>query len=365
MEIDWIKRILVVGAGTMGHSIAMVFAKGGYEVDLVDLEERIVKKALELIRSDLQTLKEAKIVDSKSIPRIQNRIHVSTSLEVAKDADLVVEAISEIPKAKKDLFKSLDQLCPRRSIFTSNTSYLNIFRLVTTERPEKVLIAHWYAPAHLIRLVDVVKGPRTSMKAVNTVKDLLLKLGKQPVVMKRFIPGYIVNRLQRAMAREIFYLLDHGYATPEEIDTAVKNSLGVRIPVIGVVQRYDYTGLDLALTFEKNPSIHLVSKEVPPKTLVDLVKKGCLGVKSGKGFYDYSARKMEEVLRERDIKLIEMVRLLKKMERSSFSKKGPKIDPFGGAKPRLLRRGKEAPLRVNPEQAQAFRPGSRRVDFSA
>jgi len=318
MGTNWIKRVLVVGAGTMGHSIAMVFAQGGYEVDLVDLEERILKKALALIRSNLQTLKEAKMIDSKSIPRILSRIHPSTSLGIGEKADLVVEAISEIPKTKKELFKSLDHLCPPRTIFTSNTSYLNIFRLLKTERPEKILIAHWYAPAHLIPLVDIVKGPRTSMETVNTVRDLLLKLGKQPVVMKKFIPGYMVNRLQRAMAREIFYLLDHGYATPEEIDTAVKNSLGVRIPVLGVVQRYDYAGLDLALTFERNPSIHLVSKEVPLKTLTRLVKMGCLGVKSGRGFYDYSSRKLEEVLRERDIKLIEMMKFLKKSRRVDF-----------------------------------------------
>ncbi len=311
MSIDWIKRVLVVGAGTMGHSIAMVFAQGGYEVDLVDLEERILKKALGLIRSNLQTLKEMKMIDSRSIPRILSRIHPSTSPDIGKRADLVVEAISEIPKAKKKLFQSLDHLCPRRTIFTSNTSYLNIFKFLKTRRPEKVLIAHWYVPPHLIPLVDVVKGPNTSMETVKIVRDLLLKLGKTPVVMKRFIPGYVVNRLQRAMAREIFYLLDHGYATPEEIDTAVKNSLGVRIPVVGVVQRYDFTGLNTALTFERNPSIHLVSKEVPPKTLIHLVRRGYLGVKSGRGFYDYSSRKAEEVLRERDKKLIKMIKFLK------------------------------------------------------
>lgn len=311
MSIEWIKRVLVVGAGAMGHSIAMVFAQGGYEVDLVDLEEGILKKALGLIRSNLQTLKEMKMIDSKSIPKILSRIHPSTSLNIGKRADLVVEAISEIPNAKKKLFQSLDHLCPRRTIFTSNTSYLNVFKFLKTRRPEKVLIAHWYAPPHLIPLVDVVKGPNTSMETVKVVRDLLLKLGKTPVVMKRFIPGYVVNRLQRAMAREIFYLLDHGYATPEEIDTAVKNSLGVRIPVVGVVQRYDFTGLNTALTFERNPSIHLVSKEVPLKTLIQLVRRGYLGVKSGRGFYDYSSRKAEEVLRERDKKLIKMIKFLK------------------------------------------------------
>ncbi len=310
MGIDWIKRILVVGAGTMGHSIALVFAQGGYEVDLVDMNEGILGKALKLIHSNLRTLKGAKMVDARSIPKILGRIHPSTSLEVAKKADLVVEAISEIPKAKRNLFETLDRLCPAGTIFTSNTSYLNIFRLAKRIRPEKMLICHWYAPPHLIPLVDLVRGPRTSAMTIKTVKEVLLKLGKTPVVMKKFIPGYIVNRLQRAMAREIFYLLDGGYATAEEIDRAVKNSLGIRIPVAGVVQRYDYTGLDLALTFERNPSIHLVSKERKPKTLSRLVAKGYLGVKSGKGFYDYTSKNIVDVLKERDQKLIKLLKFL-------------------------------------------------------
>lgn len=314
MSIDWVKRVLVIGAGTMGHSIAIVFAQGGYDVDLVDLNEEILEKALHLIESNLRTLGKTKLIDSTLIPKIFNRIQTSTSLKVAEDADLVVEAISEDPKAKRRLFHTLDRICPVRTILTSNTSYLNIFKLLKTDHPERILIAHWWAPPHLIPLVDVVKGPKTSTQIVATIKEILLRLGKRPVVMNRFIPGYIVNRLQRAMAREIFHLLDKGYASPGDIDTAVKSSLGIRIPVVGVVQRYDYTGLDLALSFEKNPSIHLVSKDVVPKTLSRLVKNGYLGVKTGKGFYDYASKPTADVLRDRDLKLIELIRFLKRWD---------------------------------------------------
>lgn len=312
MTIDRIKRILVVGAGTMGHSIALVFAQGGYDVDLADVNENVLQKALTLIRSNLQTLKESKIVKARSMPEILGRIHPSISLEAAKKADLVIEAISEIPEAKKELFQTLERLCPVRTIFASNTSYLNIFRLAKGIRPEKMLICHWYAPPHLIPLVDLVKGPETSPETVQTVEHVLLTLGKTPVTMQKFIPGYIINRLQRAMAREIFYLLDEGYATAEEIDRAVKHSLGLRIPVVGVVQRYDYTGLDLALTFERNPSIHLVSRERRPEVLKQLVDKGYLGVKSGRGFYDYKSKKTADVLKERDQKLIKLLTFLVK-----------------------------------------------------
>ncbi len=311
-SIDWIKRILVVGAGTMGHSIAMVFSQGGYDVDLVDLNEEILEKALHLVQSNLRTLGRTRLIDSKLIPQVLRRIHTSTSLKVAEDADFVVEAISEDPKAKKKLFHTLDRICPTRTLLASNTSYLDIFKFVRTDRSERILITHWWAPPHLIPLVDVVKGPKTSMETVATIQEILLSLGKRPVVMNKFIPGYIVNRLQRAMAREIFYLLDKGYASPEDIDTAVKSSLGIRLPVVGVVQRYDYTGLDLALAFEKNPSIHLVSKDVPPRTLSRLVKKGYLGVKTGRGFYDYSSKPAADVLRDRDVKLIDLLKLMKR-----------------------------------------------------
>jgi len=324
MTTDRIRRVLVVGAGTTGHSIAMVFAQGGYEVDLVDLKEEILGKALQLIRSNLQTLKEEKMIKSGSITEIMSRIHPSTSIDVARKADLVVEAISEIPEAKRKLFRTLDQLCPPHTIFTSNTSYLNLFGLLRKIRPEKMLICHWYAPPHLIPLVDLVKGVKTSPKTVKTVTEILTKLGKTVVEMKKFIPGYIVNRLQRAMAREIFYLLDEGYATAEEIDRAVKSSLGIRIPVVGVVQRYDFTGLDLSLTIDRNPSIRLVSKDRRPETLTRLVEKGHLGVRSGRGFYNYPSKKASEILKERDKKLIKLLKFLKKERFTNVETNEPK-----------------------------------------
>ena len=209
-------------------------------------------------------------------------------------------------RAKAELFGRLERLCPPRTILASNTSYLNVFEFKTLKRLKKIIITHWYAPPHIIPLVEVVKGPRTSRETVETMKNLLVKLGKKPVVVDRFIPGFIVNRLQRALAREIFHLLDNGYATAEDIDTAVKASLGVRIPILGVVQRYDFAGIDLAYQFMENPSIHLVSEDKISETVRRLVDRGFLGVKSGKGFYDYPGQTLEEIMRDRDIKLIKL-----------------------------------------------------------
>ena len=311
MKSDWIQRILVVGAGTTGHSLAQTFAQGGYPVALVDIDGEALDRAARLIASNLKTLEDLGLLDMTRGKEIIERIRFSTSLEEGvRDADLAVEAIFEDPEAKEALFERLEELCPGRTILASNTSYLNIFELKTLKRHDKIIITHWYAPPHIIPLVDVVKGPRTSRETAETVKELLTKLGKKPVVMDKFIPGFIVNRLQRALAREIFHLLDSGYATAEDIDTAVKASLGIRIPILGVVQRYDFAGIDLAYQFMKNPSIHLASEDKPPETLKRLVDRGHLGVKSGRGFYDYSDKKMEEIMRDRDIKLIKLKNFL-------------------------------------------------------
>jgi 3-hydroxyacyl-CoA dehydrogenase len=311
MKSDWIRRILVVGAGTMGHSLAQTFAQGGYPVALVDVDRAMLDRATSLIASNLRTLEDLELLGKEKAREIIDRIHLLTSLEEgAHDADFAIEAISEDPRAKEELFGRLETLCPSRAILASNTSYLDIFEFKALKRLEKILITHWYAPPHIIPLVDVVKGPRTSRETVETVEDLLTKLGKKPVVLKKYIPGYIVNRLQRALAREIFHLLDNGYATPKDIDTAVKASLGIRIPILGVVQRYDFAGIDLAHQFMKNPSIHLASEDKPSETLKTLVDDGHLGVKSGRGFYDYTGKKVEEIMRDRDIKLIKLKNFL-------------------------------------------------------
>jgi 3-hydroxybutyryl-CoA dehydrogenase len=302
-----IKRVLVVGAGTMGHAIGLVFARGGLDVDLVDMDETVLKRATGLIGSALDTLVEAKWVRRRSVPAILRRIHPSRTLDGAGRADLVVEAISEDAKAKRSLFTELDRRCRPEAIFASNTSYLDIFKAVPGIRPERMVIAHWWAPPHLLPLVDVVKGPKTSAAVVKTVCDLLGRMGKRPVVMRKFIPGYIVNRLQRAMAREIFHLLDQGYASAEDIDAAVKWSIGLRIPVAGVVQRMDFGGLDLVQSFGKNKAFKLVSKDVPSKTLDRLVKAGRLGIKTGRGFYDYRGSSTAEILRERDRRMIALI----------------------------------------------------------
>lgn len=307
-----IRNVTVVGAGTMGHSLAQLFAQEGYDVRLHDLREEILARAREWIASNLRTLVEAGALERGLQEPVLNRIRMTTTIEEAVwDTDLVIEAIVEEEAAKRGLFRQLDAICPPKTILASNTSYMDIFRFVETRRPDKVLITHWFAPPHLIPLVEIVPGPGTSRQTVNRVKRLLIKVGKSPIVLSRFLPGFIANRLQSALTREVLHLLDNGYATPEEIDLATKAGFGLRIPILGLVKRMDYAGLDLAQRVIGNATYRPPPDRTRSETLDGRVARGKLGVKTGSGFYEYQGRSPEELMKERDLKLIKLRDFLK------------------------------------------------------
>lgn len=308
-----IKMVTIVGAGTMGHSLAQAFAQGGYQVRLHDIKEEILQKARQLISANLQTLADLGLL-REDPPAVLSRIQTTTNIkEAAQQADFVIEAIIEDVGAKKEMFKILDEACPPQAILASNTSYLDIFKFVETKRPDKVLITHWFAPPHIVPLVEIVRGPKTSPETVETIKNLLIKLGKTPIVISKFLPGFIANRMQSALGNEVLFLLDNGYASPEDIDLATKASFGLRIPILGVVKRMDFTGLDLTQKVLQNAAYKVPPQRDRSEAVDRLVAQGKLGVKTGKGFYDYGGRSPEEIMRERDIKLIKLYEFLKQL----------------------------------------------------
>jgi len=312
--MDEIQNVTIVGAGTMGHSLAQVFAQGGYNVWLTDLTEEILTRAKSLITSNLSTLVELGILEKNQQAATLNRIQTTVKIEEAgKKADFVIEAIFEDAAAKKEMFKTLDRVCPPGAILASNTSYMDIFKFVETKRPEKVLITHWFAPPHIVPLVEIVRGPETAQETVDVVKGLLMKLGKKPIVISRFLPGFIANRLQSALGNEVLFLLDNGYATPEDIDEATKASFGLRIPILGLVKRMDFTGLDLSQKVISNRLYEPPRPEGRSKSIDQLVSQGKLGVKSGRGFYEYANRSTEDIMKERDIKLIKLREFLREL----------------------------------------------------
>jgi 3-hydroxybutyryl-CoA dehydrogenase len=298
----------------MGHSLAQVFAQAGCLVRLNDVKEEILAKAQSLIASNLRTLVELRLLSEKEAAASLDRIRPTTKIaEASREADFVIEAIVEDAGAKKEMFATLDRLCPAHAILASNTSYLDVFKFVETRRPDKVVITHWFAPPHIVPLVEIVRGPETSPETVEKMKELMIRVGKKPIVISKFLPGFIANRLQSALNREVLFLLDNGYAGAEDLDEATKSSFALRMPVVGLVKRFDFTGLDLTQKILRNRQ-YTTPPDIDRSPSVDrLVAQGKLGVKTGSGFYEYGGRSPEEIMKERDIKLIRLRELLKEL----------------------------------------------------
>ena len=311
MDHNDVKGAVVVGAGVMGHSMAHVFAQAGIEVNLVDLDETVLEHAMDLMKANLTTLAEFQKVSGDDIPEILSRIHPYTDLAGgAEGVDFAIEAVAEVPDVKREVFSQLDQFCPGNTVIASNTSSLDIFSIAQISRPERLVVAHWFAPPHIIPLVEVVPGPKTSQEVVELTANLMKRLGKKTVIMKEFVPAFIVNRIQHSISRAVWEMLEKGWATPEEIDLAIKLSLGIRLPIVGVVQTTDFTGLDLIYDIMKGEGS--ISPLVEEK-----VKQGHLGVKTSKGVYDYGEQSEAEILRKRDrryLKLLDYLEGIKAFE---------------------------------------------------
>ncbi len=307
MDAKDVRKVVVVGAGVMGHSIAQVFAHHGVEVNLVDLDEKILERAMRLMRFNLDTLAEFGRVSRDEVSAILGRVHPSTDLAAAsRDVDFALEAVSEVEDVKRRVFSQLDEACPEGTVLASNTSGLDIFSIAEVERPERLVITHWFNPPHIIPLVEVVPGPKTSQEVVSFAAELMERLGKRPVVLKEFVRAFIVNRIQNSIGLAVLEILEKGWATPEDIDIAVKTSLGIRLPIVGVVQTYDFTGLDVVRDVLK-------SYGISHPLIEEKVRQGHLGAKTSKGIYDYGGRSEEEILKRRDGLYLRMLDHLEKI----------------------------------------------------
>jgi 3-hydroxybutyryl-CoA dehydrogenase len=282
-----IKRVAVIGSGTMGNGIAQVFAKTGYDVDLIDIEQEFLDRALATINSSLERLikKERITEDDRKITMA--RIHPSTDLNVAKDAQLIVEAITENLQAKLDIFTQLDTICSDDIIFASNTSSLPITKLAAaTKRPTQVIGMHFMNPVPVSKLIELIRGIATSDETYDVIEELSRELGKTPVRVNDF-PGFVANRILMPMINEAVYAHMEGVASIEAIDEVMK--LGMAHPM-GPLRLADFIGLDVCLSILEvlhdglgDPKYH------PCPLLRKLVEAGYLGEKTGRGFYVYDS----------------------------------------------------------------------------
>ncbi|MBI2154913.1 MAG: 3-hydroxyacyl-CoA dehydrogenase family protein [Candidatus Rokubacteria bacterium] len=288
MRIDEIKQILVVGAGQMGAQIAMQAALHGYAVTLNDLSIDILEKGMKGNRVQLEKRVAKGQMTQAQMDAAIGRVRLEPDLEkAARDADFAIEAIVERLEPKRECFTKLHRFCPPHAILVSNSSTLMISQIAgATKRPAQCANMHWFYPPLVMRLVEVVKGKDTSEETAQVVGELVRRIGREPVILRKELPGFLVNRILRALGREAYYLLEEGVASFADIDRAVE--LGLNHPM-GPFKLADFSGLDIGYnarleTYEitKDP------KDLPPKALEVRVKRGDLGRKSGRGFYDYS-----------------------------------------------------------------------------
>ncbi len=293
-----IKKVAVIGAGLMGSGIAQVMATAGFEVVLRDITDAFVKKGMAAVEKNLTGAVSKGKLQEQEKAAVLGRIKASTALEAAKDCDFVIEAIIERKEEKMALLKQLDALCPADTIFASNTSSIPITELGTaTKRPDKVVGMHFFSPAQIMKLVEIIRGLKTSDETVAVIRALAEKIGKVGVLVKDG-PGFLVNRINAALRAEVYSCLVEGVASIDDIDKAMKFGLG---HPMGPLELQDQVGLDIGLAvFETMWENFREPKWCPPLILRKLVTAGDLGRKTGKGWYDYTSG--EKKLRT-DIKL--------------------------------------------------------------
>lgn len=281
------KNITVIGAGNMGHQIAICAALANFKVVCTDSNAAILENASQFAHTYLaQRVAKLKLSQEQADSALGNLIFEPQLKDAVKNADLVIEAIIEKLEIKRKLFAELDILCPVHTIFASNSSYIVGSKLAdATKRPDKVCNMHFFNPALVMKLVEVVKGPHVSNETVDSVMKVATQMGKTPILLKKEIYGFVVNRLLQATRKEALYLLDTGIANFEDIDAAAK--LGLGYPM-GPFELLDLTGIDLA--YHVGIAKHAETSndsDLPSPSIVEKYKKGHFGKKTGKGFYDY------------------------------------------------------------------------------
>ena len=305
-----IEKVAVIGTGMMGPGIAAVIALAGFDVMLIgerpDWAEDGVKKSHalmdQLLKSDLTA--------ESAVARAKLALRGTTDLQaVVPGAQLVVEAITENLELKQQLFQRLDRLTPSDAILATNTSGLSVTKIsaLATHR-ERIATTHFWMPAHLVPLVEVVMSPTTSEQTAQTLMEFLRSCGKKPALVRKDLPGQLANRILQGMIREATNIVQEGVATPEDVDNAIKNGLGIRLPVWGVIEHIDAVGLDLCLNVQNSVLPALNNEPHAVRLFADKVKQGDLGVKTGKGFYDWNKKSIKDLRQLRDDFIIQTLR---------------------------------------------------------
>jgi 3-hydroxyacyl-CoA dehydrogenase len=308
-----IDRVAVIGAGTMGHGIAQVFAQAGLQVSLTDSNGAVLGQAIKRIRANLETcLQPDSHSERDGVAAVLGRITLTADLaQAVRQADYVVEAVLENLDVKHEVLRQVEENCPEQAVITSTTSsYCVRDMAVALEHPERFLVTHFWNPPYVIPVVEVMPGAHTTDEAIKTAFRLLESAGKVPALVKKDVPGFVGNRLQHALRREAISIVAEGIASPEDVDRIARLSFGLRLPVVGPLETVDLGGLDLTLAIQTYLLPALDRSTEPNQLVRDKVERGELGAKAGKGFYDWSPGRTTSIIQRRDAALLEMVNWL-------------------------------------------------------
>lgn len=310
-----IRNIAVIGAGTMGHAIAGCFALHGYRVSVFESFEEVRKSCKERIKNQYQFMCQEGALEQEKIDEALENLTLFADLkEAVCEADYVIEAIPEVPEMKQVLFDQLKEYCKPDAIFASNTSSIPFSKL--TEKLEekdkaRVMVCHWYNPAHLIPLVEISCFGNMPEEKYKEVEELYISIEKRPAKVLKDIPGLLANRIQQGIAREVFSLMEMGAAEPKDIDTALKFGPAFRYATTGQLEVADFGGLDIWCTVGDNLlSVMDRSPEASP-LLREKVKEGKLGFKTGEGFFKYPDEEKQKVQNDFNKRLLQQLKTSK------------------------------------------------------
>lgn len=308
-------NILMVGAGTMGRGIAEVFAAKGIAITLYDAFPEQLQKAKKTIQADMVYYAEEGVASPEEIRNTESFIFYEEDLEkIAPKVNLVIEGVFEDADVKKNIFDKLDKLCAPDCIFCSNTSASNIFEIAQISHPERLMITHFFNPSYVMPLVEVVIGPETSAEVVEAVCNLLTSVGKEPAVIKKYIPGFIVNRLDNVLSREIAYMITQGWTTAADVERAIRYTSGTRYSFEGPLSLHDVVGWDLTTRVSRDVFKTLCNDTDGDRLGEKLVKEGSLGIKTKKGCYNYDNIDIQEFMNKRARRIIKMLKAIRTLD---------------------------------------------------
>ncbi|PYF06102.1 3-hydroxyacyl-CoA dehydrogenase family protein [Ureibacillus chungkukjangi] len=311
-----IQKVGVIGAGTMGFGIAFQFITNGIPVVLQDIKEESLNLAKEKIKTYLTIFREEEKSFKDSDEGIFDRLTLSTSIQEVADCDLVIESATENLELKQKIFRQLDEICAEHAILTSNTSSLKLTDIIrdVEKHKDQVMLTHFFNPAHIVPLVELLKGPETNQESYDEVNALMEKVGKVTIEVRKEKPGLVANRIQTALAREALSLLEEGVVSEKDLESAIFAGPGFRFATSGLLKIMDFGGLDVWDIVMEQLQPEIESNVCSFSVIKEKTEQGHLGVKASKGFFEYPGKGLDHYVIERDRSLIQQLKTFDKVQ---------------------------------------------------